>query len=240
MTLDCLNSVVASKHPANEIIYVDNGSKDNSVDLIHQKLPTIKIIPISENIGFGSALNYGLGRVKNEIIFLLNNDTVIDKDCIKEILLDMQDKTIGCANTKILIGDTNQDLSVNKLGGFLGIFPYGVSCNYLNAFPDFATGTAMILRKEALEKVKMVKYLKGEYADAIKFPTFFDETFGWYWEDIDLSLRIKKAGYNIGIIRGAIVRHKCGSTLKGNSLKAKWYINKNRIKFLWREICQYY
>ena len=229
ITLECLNSIMASDYPIYEIIFVDNGSSDGSADGVHKRFPTVRIISLMPNRLFAGGMNAGIRRATGDIIFCLNNDTIIHKSCIREICLAMQDKTIGCANTKILRYGTNRhDMSICKMG-FMGIMPYSVDydkedvgqCD--NLIPDYATGTAMVLRKEALFEVGI-----------------FDEGFGLFWEDVDLSFRIKKAGYRIAFIPKAIVWHRGGHTLRKYFWKTKWYINKNRIKMLWRKIWQHY
>lgn len=221
ITLDCIGSIMASDYPIHEIIYVDNNSSDGSGEAVKNRFPTVKIISAYKNLLYASGMNAGITFSTGDIIFCLNNDTIIHKSCIREIALAMQDQTIGCANTKILRAGTNKlDMSICRLG-FMGIFPYSIDygledigqCD--NLTPDYATGCAMILRKKALDKVGL-----------------FNDKFGMYWEDVDLSFRIKNAGYQVAFIPKAVVWHKGGVTVKTVPWKTKWYMNKNRVKIL--------
>src|SRR4030042_2667249 len=83
----CLSSVLRSNCSSFEIIVVDNASSDRSVKTIQKEfrehLNVITLIPLSSNFGFSIGNNVGASRARGKFIFLLNNDTEIDRDCIK-------------------------------------------------------------------------------------------------------------------------------------------------------------
>ena len=210
LTLDCLNSLMVQDYPIYEIVYVDNNSSDGVVLAIHQKFPFVKTIRLFENRLYAGGMNVGIMRSEGDIFLCLNNDTNLDRSCIREICAYMQDKQIGCANPKIITDGS--DKSISKLKCF-GLIPYTVS----EGEPDYANGCAMILNRKALAEVGL-----------------FDMSLGMYFEDVDLSLRMKKAGYKIGFISKAIVWHKGGASVKKIPWKTKWYVNRNRLKMLFR------
>ncbi|MCM8803864.1 MAG: glycosyltransferase, partial [Candidatus Omnitrophica bacterium] len=70
----------------NEIIIVDNGSNDKSIDFIKKNFPDVKVIKLKENKGFGYACNIGVKYCKNKIFILLNNDVKVDKNFISPLL----------------------------------------------------------------------------------------------------------------------------------------------------------
>jgi len=220
MTIRCLESVINAEGMLSDLIYVDNGSIDGSSEVIKSRFPGLRLVQIPKNIHYAGGMNAGIRHSTGDIIFCLNNDTIIDKNCIDEIKIAMQDESIGCANTKILkFGTKFLDMSICKLKYF-NLIPYSVDYGFIdwgqcdNLTPDYANGCAMVLRREALNKVGL-----------------FDESYRLYWEDVDLSFRIKKAGYRIGFIPKAVVWHEGGKTTKKSPWEAKWYSNKNRIRF---------
>ncbi len=226
MTIACIKSIFESVIPwAYEVIYVANGTKESEEEsLVRQAFdyntPNFKVVSLVENRLFAGGMNAGIIKARGEIIFCLNNDTIIDKNCLKEVCIAMQDEAIGCANTKILRYGTNKlDMSVCKLKLF-NLIPYSVDYGVGDLgqvdklIPDYATGCAIAFNTEALAKVGL-----------------FDESYGMYWEDVDLSFRMKRAGYKIGFIPKAIVWHRGGASVKKIPWKTRWYINKNRIKF---------
>src|ERR1700704_5264800 len=79
----CLTSLQKQTIKDFEIIVVDNGSTDGSVNYIKKEFPKIKDISLSKNTGFAYAVNQGIKVAVGEYIILINNDTEIDKDCIK-------------------------------------------------------------------------------------------------------------------------------------------------------------
>lgn len=222
ITCECIESVIkASWFSTVEIIYVDNGSRDWSYDLTRLKFKGIDCVKIDKNVLYGGGMNAGIIKSHSEIILCLNNDTVIDKNCLVEIVEYMKNDSIGCANTKILRYKTNKhDMSICKLK-CANLIPYSVDydkedtgqCDTM--VPDYANGCALVLRREALSTVGL-----------------FNKKYDLYWEDVDLSFRIKRAGYRIGFIPKAVVWHKGGYTTKKTPFNSRWKINKNRIKFL--------
>src|SRR3989304_5387691 len=69
-----------------EVIIVDDGSKDQSVDLIRSKYPEARVIVNERNVGFGEAVNRGVKACKNSIVVLLNNDVRVEKDFFEPLL----------------------------------------------------------------------------------------------------------------------------------------------------------
>src|SRR5258708_4829328 len=78
----CLPSLSKQTFKDFEVILVDNGSKDGSVEFIEKKFPKFKIIKLLKNIGFSPAVNRGIKMAKGKYIVLINNDTRVDRDCL--------------------------------------------------------------------------------------------------------------------------------------------------------------
>lgn len=229
VTLECLHSLKASDYPIHQIIYVDNNSSDGAVVAVKNAFSDVQIVSNDKNLLFAAGMNSGFRVATGDIIFCLGNDTIVHKDCIKEISLAMQDKSIGCANAKMLrYGTNNLDTSINRLG-FMGVVCYTVDygkedkgqCD--NLIPEYVCGGAMVVRKAVLEEVGL-----------------YDELFPLFWQDVDLSLRIKKAGYKLGFIPKAVVWHRGGYTSRTMNWRAKLDINTGRVKLFLKYLTRAY
>ncbi|PIZ71178.1 MAG: glycosyltransferase family 2 protein, partial [Candidatus Portnoybacteria bacterium CG_4_10_14_0_2_um_filter_44_20] len=101
---DCLESLREQTCRNFEIILIDNGSTDNSVSRAKKFFPEVKIIKNQENLGFAKANNQGFEISKGEYIATLNNDTVVDRNWLKELVaVAEKDENIGMVASKILL-----------------------------------------------------------------------------------------------------------------------------------------
>ncbi len=219
----CLFSVLkASENIACEVFVVDNNSVDGSVTLIKEKFPQVNLIVNKTNTGFSVANNQALKIAKGEYVLLLNPDTVVQEDTFSKILAFMDEHPdAGGLGVKMLDGQGNfapeskrglptPEVAFYKMFGFSRFFPkskrFGkYHLSYLSedelAEIDVMSGAFMLIRKTVLDKIG-----------------FLDETFFMYGEDIDLSYRIKKAGYKNYYFPDTQIIHYKGESTKRSSL----------------------
>lgn len=211
----------AQKNWACEVIIVDNDSKDHSVELCEKLFPQFKLIANKENVGFSKANNQGIRIASGEFVLLLNPDTIVAEDTFVKVLAFVdQHPDCGGLGIRMIDGRGNflpeskrgiptPMVSLYKMTGLSKLFPKSKLFNeyhlgYLNEKENHAapvlSGAFMLLRKEALDKVGLL-----------------DETFFMYGEDIDLSYRIVKGGYqNYYFADSSIIHYKGESTKKGS------------------------
>ena len=210
----CIPSVIkaAQNYPENcEIIVVDNGSKDKSIDYLKTTFPKIRIISLPENLGFSKGMNRGIRGSKNRIVISLNNDTIVKEDFIEPLVSHFADKDVFAVGAKML----GWDRKTFDFGRTTGRFPFGFfKIKYEDidetAHTLYASGGALAVDKE--------KFLElGE----------FDENL-FYWEDVDLGYRAWKRGWKNIFEPRSIVYHK-----KQGSMKKRY--SKNEILTLARE-----
>ncbi|MES2619534.1 MAG: glycosyltransferase [Bacteroidota bacterium] len=218
----CLLSVKRATEKIDaEIFVVDNASKDNSVELVRQKFPFVKVIANQNNIGFSKANNQAIERARGDYVLLLNPDTVIAEDTFEKCIAFMDSHTeVGAIGVKMIDGKGNF-LPESKRGlptplvafyktfGLAALFPKSKTFGkYHLGFlsenetheVDILSGAFMFMRKSALEKVGLL-----------------DETFFMYGEDVDLSYRIIKVGYkNFYFPETTIIHYKGESTKRGS------------------------
>jgi len=207
MTADCVRSLLAMDGADFEILVVDNGSTDGSVERLPQEFPQITVLPQGNNLGFAAGCNVGMRYAlahDAEYVLLLNNDTFVAPDFIREMRAAIQrDPNIGAVCPKIYFADhpdllwyAGADFSLwtgrFKIRGWRQIdrrqFDHNQEITQ-------ATGCAMLVRRSALCDVGLL-----------------DEQFWAYAEDLDWSLRFMKRGYRLAFAPKARLWHHDGAT----------------------------
>lgn len=94
-----------SGNPSNEIIVVDNGSTDGSVDLLREQFPTVRLVGLDENLGFGGGSNAGFRAATNDIVVLLNNDMRVEEGFLAPLLEGFSDESVFSVSCQIFFSD---------------------------------------------------------------------------------------------------------------------------------------
>jgi len=199
---DCLTSIEKLTLRAREIIIIDNGSIDGSVEFVNSNFPLIKVIRLDRNQGFARAANIGIKRAKGSRIALLNNDTVVDEKWLQELnyVLDKNPEVGFCASKILNYWDPKV---IDTAGDVLGIFKaYKRGHMRVNGamyskqlYVFGACAGAAIYRRDMLNDIGL-----------------FDENFVSDMEDVDISFRAQLTGYRCMYVPTAIVYHKMGQT----------------------------
>lgn len=237
-TLECIGSLAKVKKDNFQvkIIVVDNGSKDGSARAF-SKLKNIDLILNDQNLGYSGGNNIGIKKALSkgsDYIFVLNNDTVVDKNILISLVHaasfgDIISPKIYFAPRFEFHKDRYQKSDLGKViwyaGGtidwpnIIGQHP-GVDEVDKGQFSkmkkiDLATGAAMFAKRAVFEKIG-----------------FFDEKYFLYLEDMDFCVRAKRAGFKIIFEPAAIVWHKNASSSGGSgSLLQDYFITRNRLLF---------
>ena len=215
----CLRSVLkASKYVETEIFVVDNNSSDNSLEYLIPLFPEISFIANKNNPGFSKANNQAIELAQGDYILLLNPDTVVGEHTFSNTC-DFMDNhpDAGGLGVKMINGygdflpESKRGFpspwnSFCKIFGLSRIFPQSpvfaqYHLRYLNENEihtvDVLAGAFMLLRKSTLNKTGLL-----------------DDAFFMYGEDIDLSYRIRLAGYENYYLPETIIHYKGESTKK--------------------------
>ena len=215
-TAVCLHSLAQLTYPNYQIIVVDNGSSDNTSDNIRQQFPHVTLIANEQNLGFAAGCNVGLRHAfaqGADYVLLLNNDTIASANLL--------DSLVQQAHTLPNVGILTPMLSYlddpDKLW-FAGSQRHPLTLEATSFGPtgprhkrqpqlqtvDYIFGTAMFLPTAVLRRVGL-----------------FDERFFFYYEDMDLCLRVQAAGYQLYVIPQANVQHGiAASTANFSHLRA--------------------
>ncbi len=200
----CLESLQAQTLPA-QLIVVDNGSTDHSVDLVKEKYPYVSLLEQTKNLGFAGGVNIGIKHALEggaKFVALFNNDAVADTHWLENLAKELEkDASVGIVTCKLLAGDGKYIDSTGDYYTSWGLpYPRGrdepVSNKYDTATGVFAaSGGASLYRAEMLQQIGL-----------------FDEDFFAYYEDVDLSFRAQLAGWKVRYVPGATVYHQIGAT----------------------------
>tara|TARA_Y100000310_G_scaffold290822_1_gene318299 strand:- start:823 stop:1755 length:933 start_codon:yes stop_codon:yes gene_type:complete len=209
---DCFESLKKQSYKNFEIIFVDNASKDGSIEYVKEKYPKTRIISNSTNLGFAGGNNAGMRVAKGEFVVALNNDTKADKNWLKNLVQEAKKHPlIGMCASKMVYFDDPQILNsaglrVDKNGRGKDIGIKGLAKNHNRSkWVVGPCGGAALYKKQMLEDVK-------EGMD------YFDSSYFIYYEDLDLALRGQSRGWRCRFVADAIVYHKEGmdtSNVKG-------------------------
>lgn len=223
------------------VVVIDNASEEKlNLEDSFLKNASLEIILNDKNLGFSGGHNLGIKYAFSkdaEYVVILNNDTILDKDLVYELLnaLD-KDAKIGIVSPKIYFAKGSEFHKGRYKSEELGhVFWYaGGDMDWGNVIGkhrgvdevdkgqydkqeevNFSSGCCMLIRKEVLEKVG-----------------FFNEKYFLYYEDNDFSQRVKKAGYKIEYAPKAVLWHKNAGSVGGSGSELQdYYITRNRLLF---------
>lgn len=200
----CLDSLLAQTAKP-QIIVVDNGSTDGSVDFIKQNYPKVVLVELDKNYGFAGGVNAGIKKALNEgadYIALFNNDAQAKPTWLTNLIKRLkEDNQFGIVTGKLVRQDGQHLDSTGEFYSIWGMpFPRGRNevdrgqyDSQTNIFA--ATGGASLYRTEMLNRIGL-----------------FDEDFFAYFEDVDISFRAQLAGWKVAYEPSAIAYHQVGAT----------------------------
>ncbi|KXS30779.1 MAG: putative glycosyltransferase [Candidatus Gallionella acididurans] len=234
---DCISSIGRASHDGfilSEVVVVDNGSKDDSLDGIEKMGVPVTVVRNSINRGFAAACNQGTTRAKGDYLLFLNPDTVLFEDSLTRPIEFMERKdnaSIGICGIKLLDEQGSYSTSCARFPSariFLGaatglsklfprVFPRhlmsGIECKN-GGVVDQVIGAFFLVRAELFNK------LNG-----------FDERFFVYFEEVDFSLRAKRLGYSSYLLTGATAFHKGGGCTDAVKAARLFYSLRSRLQY---------
>jgi len=223
------------------VVIVDNSTKEKiKIKETDFKDLNLKIIDSSVNTGFAGGNNLAIKYSLNEdadYVLIINNDVIVEKDLLTNLLKTIESKeTIGIVVPKIYFAEgfefhknryKKEDLGKvfwyaggdvdwkNMIASHRGVDEVDKGQFNKMEETDYATGCCMLVKKEVFEKVGL-----------------FDEKYFLYFEDADISMRIKRAGYKIIYQPNAILWHENAGSVGGSgSLLQDYFISRNRLLF---------
>ena len=226
-TIECLESLRKLDYPNYEIIVVDNGSTDGSCEIFKKNYPYVKLIENEKNLGVAEGNNLGIYQAKGEYILLLNNDIVVDRNLLNELL------TVLESNPEIgIVGPTMYYYDDPKRIWFGG---GGKIC--------WNRGKTNILRSNEIDNGQFEKITEVDYIVSCALLTkkelfkkigYMDSKYFAYFDETDWCVRAHKAGYRVLYVPKAKIWHKISSTSKKISGFTEYYFTRNQFLFMKR------
>ena len=231
LTLHCLQSLEAHTDPAlYELVVVDNGSTDATVNMGGVQGPRLRVVRNEENTGFGPACNQGASYGTGEYVLFLNNDTVLLPGWLEPLVAALdEDPAVAAVQPKLLYPDGR----LNDAGGL--VFAGGEAWVYgkgslepdspefsCRRAPDYASGACLLVRRQAFDEVGG-----------------FDDRFApAYYEDTDLSFALRARGWKVLFEPASRVVHVEGGTAGtdlGRGIKQHQVLNAGTFAQKWSD-----
>jgi GT2 family glycosyltransferase/SAM-dependent methyltransferase len=228
---ECLRSLGGSSYPALDIVVVDNGSSDGSGEFVAAEFPTVDLMRNAVNAGFCAGNNQGVRKLlqrKCDYFLILNNDTVVNPQCIERLVTRAESaKDIAAVSPKILFWRPGDRIwfaggTFNFWTGRNGHVGYRKLDRARWNRPktiDFICACAMLVSRRAWQEIGG-----------------FDELFFRSAEDLDWSLRSRRAGYRLLYEPEAVVWHRESFDILHNDGPARqtYFYTRNQLAVMWK------
>ncbi len=200
----CLTSVARQTDVDVEVIVVDNCSKDDSPDFVREHFPWVRLMANDQNLGFSRANNQALKDCRGAYVYFLNPDTEVRSGAFKNMVDFMESHpNVGLAGTQLVNPDGSAQSSVE--------IRYPGQRYARNELRSLKGDIAWVMGSSMIARLEVIRGIDG-----------FDENFFLYGEDLDLCLRIRKSGWDIGYIPEAMVIHWGGQSERNNLPVEVW------------------
>jgi GT2 family glycosyltransferase len=217
-----------------DILVVDNGSVDNSLSILQSQFPDLIYIDNKENLGFAEGNNRGLQySLANGYTYslVMNNDTLVDEDLVSTLMQHMDGHTQAAAVQPAIYWLHNKTTIWNGAGSFNSALGKTISSTKIPDANDlktaqtveWVTGCCMMIRNAPLTMCGL-----------------FNSKFFLYYEDVELSFRLRECGYELHYLPSAKMYHEAGVSAKVKKQEGflspviHYYISRNHIWFLRR------
>jgi GT2 family glycosyltransferase len=227
-TLECLDSILGLDYENYNVIVVDNGSLDRSVEIIRERFPSVIMIESNRNLGYTGGNNIGIQYALEhsaDYIWLLNNDTIISADCLRKMVeIAETDPQIGLLSPVIYYENQRDRMQFcgtvfNKASDILLTNMKQIELS--NAAYDrglLLWGTALLIKRCVIATIGCL-----------------DDLFFAYFEDIDYSLRARKKGFKTAVVSSAKIYHKDASSSGGKNSPVRVYYYMRNLNLLWKK-----
>lgn len=194
-----LESLRRQTWPDVETIVVDNGSRDQSPELVRSRFPEARLLPAGGNPGFAGGNNLGVAASTGDLVMLLNPDAWLEPDGLERLACVLDDPSIGVAGGTV----RHEDGRVQEVGNLIDRMGFPVPRREdvgggIDRGAFFVGGCAMMMRRRDWDR------LGG-----------FDDRFFMFFEEVDLCWRLKKAGLDVAVDPSITIWHLGGATLEG-------------------------
>lgn len=229
---DCLRSIYALRYAPLEVVVVDNGSTDGSLEMVRDSFPGCILLRNETNLGFAKGNNQGIELALDrgsDYVMMLNNDALLDPESLTLLVQRAEsDPQIGAVSPKIYFADPSDRLWFGGgtfsywkgRNGHLGYMQKDSPAWNLPGEAQFISGCALLASRKAWQKVGG-----------------FDESLFAYCEDVDWSLRARKSGFKLFYEPQAVVWHRESFSTLRNDWQSSYmyYRTRNPMVVMWKQ-----
>ena len=221
----CLSSLEKQTCKSIEIILVDNGSSDGSIEFVRNRFPGVVILRHDTNLGFAEGVNSGIRISKGGFIATINNDAEANEKWIESLVRVMEsDKGIGCCASKML------RYYEREIIDSAGINVYQNGNAYDRGRDETDTGQYDV-QEEIFGACAGGALYRRKMLDEIGL---FDKDYFAYLEDVDISFRMHLFGWKCIFVPDAMVYHIHSATSKQASPFKLFYLERNKLWNMWK------
>jgi N-acetylglucosaminyl-diphospho-decaprenol L-rhamnosyltransferase len=192
-----LEALVGQLRAGDEVVVVDNASRDGTAAAVRAAAPGARVLEQERNLGFAGGCNTGAAATSAPLLLFLNPDARLAPDCLDQLRrIAVARADWGAWQALVTMNDGSTINTAGNVAHFLGIAWAGRCGEPVGSAPSepvevgFPSGAALVVRRDAWELVEG-----------------FDERYFMYCEDLDLGLRLRLAGYGVGLAPAARVEH---------------------------------
>lgn len=209
----CLQSL--HDHPptaSHEIVVVDNGSRDGSVEAVRSRWPEVRVIALNSNVGFASANNAGIRRSESDLVLLLNSDTIVPQGAIDRLIAALRELPgASVVGPKIVDGEGRAELSFGRMMTPLAELRQKLLVRHASPMRlaamtsktrrvDWVTGACLLVRRQDAEAAGLL-----------------DERYFMYCEDVDFCAAVRANGGKVYFTPLAQIVHLRGRSWRPGS-----------------------
>jgi N-acetylglucosaminyl-diphospho-decaprenol L-rhamnosyltransferase len=216
----CLDALLSQTGgpAAAEVVVVDNASTDGTPALLTERYPTVRVVQAATNTGFAGGVTLGLADCSAPIVVLVNNDAVVAPGFLDAIVEPFADRRVGAVCAKVLLADGSE---INSVGVEVTTDGYGRDRGWRE--PDdgrYDTATEVMAGSGSALALRLA---------AVQDAGGIDASYFLYYEDVDLTWRMRLLGWSVVTAPAALARHEHSASVGRDSPLHAYYSERNRL-----------
>ena len=220
----CLESLLSQDRLPDEILIIDNDSRDQSPALVKEKFPGVHLIESTQNLGYAGACNLGIRETRSDLVAFLNNDLVVDRSWLRNLLNAAGAPWSFWASRIVFAGRPS---IVDSAGDAMAVVGAAYKIGHGRDSAQFTEprevfgpcGAAALYRRDLLEQVGG-----------------FDSDFFLVYEDSDLNMRARLQGHRCLYVPDALVLHRVNQSIGQYSDTYVFYGHRNSEFLFWKNM----
>jgi GT2 family glycosyltransferase len=225
-TLECLESLAQMVYPRFRIVVVDNGSTDGTAEAIKIQFPGVEVIVNERNLGYPGGCNVGLRYALSqgaEYVFAINNDVLVAPTILDELVREAA-PDVGILAPKVYFASDPQ--RIWSIGGRRDRLTFEMNCR-----GDCELDRGQ--RNEVLEQDYLIGCAHLFSCSLLKEIGLLDAGYFLYYDDLDICIRARQAGYRLLMVPGAQMWHKVADSSGGvGTPRERYYMARSNVRFL--------